>query len=177
MPLPTNPLDVSFSNISSPFEALSKTAKNLNDESDRLTKTIEKLQLALQALNLGVPAWVQFDKWGGEDDSEGLYELGYDRSSGSWGFCLRFSASNDQTGAENTNKWAFNGAPRELRIRAVSHIPKLIEALDKAASKLVQELSEKNSDADQIAQGLGLRPKRCSETCHCEPTALWFPPT
>jgi prefoldin subunit 5 len=155
MSLRFNPLDVSVPKISSAFEALSKTAKKLNDESDKLTKTIEKLDLALQVLNLGVPAWVQFDKWCGEDDSEGYYEVGYDKSMGSWGLCLRSFASNDDTGAENSNTWTFNGAPRELRIRAVSHVPVLIEALDKAASQLVQDLSEKNSDADQIAQALG----------------------
>jgi prefoldin subunit 5 len=151
----SNPIDVSVSKISSTFETLSKTAKKLNDESDKLTKTIEKLDLALQVLNLGVPAWVQFDKWSGEDDSEGYYEVGYDKSMGSWGLCLRSFASNDHTGAENSNTWAFNGAPRELRIRAVSHVPELIEALDKAASQLVHDLSEKNSDADLIAQALG----------------------
>ena len=155
MPFRSTPLDVSVSKISSTFETLSKTAKKLNDESDKLAKTIEKLDLALQVLNLGVPAWVQFDKWCGEDDSEGYYEVGYDKSMGSWGLCLRSFASNDHTGAENSNTWAFNGAPRELRIRAVSHVPKLIEALDKAASHLVQDLSEKNNDADLIAQALG----------------------
>lgn len=155
MPFRSTPLDVSVSKISSTFETLSKTAKKLNDESDRLAKTVEKLDLALEVLNLGVHASVQFDKWCGEDDSEGYYEVGYDKSMGSWGLCIRSCASNDHTGAENINTWAFNGAPRELRIRAVSHIPKLIEALDKAASQLVQELSEKNSDADLIAQALG----------------------
>jgi prefoldin subunit 5 len=148
-------IDVSAHKISSTFEALSKTAKKLNDESDKLTKTIEKLDLALQVLNLGVPAWVQFDKWYDEDGSEGYYEISYDKSMGSWGLCLRYFSSNDHTGVENADTWPFNGAPRELRIKAVSHIPELIEALDKAASQLVQSLSEKNSDADQIAQALG----------------------
>jgi len=151
----SNPLDISIPKISSTFEALSRTAKKLNDESDKLSKTIEKLNLALQVLNLGVHAWVQFDKWCGEDDSEGYYEIGYDKSMGPWGLCLRSFASSDHTGAENTSAWTFNGAPRELRIRAVSHIPELIEALNKAASQLVQDLSERNSDADQIAQALG----------------------
>jgi hypothetical protein len=98
---------------------------------------------------------VPFDKWSGEDDSEGYYEIGYDRGMGSWGLCLRSFASNDHTGAENSNTWTLNGAPRELRIRAISHVPELIEELDKAATRLVQDLSEKNSDADRIAQALG----------------------
>jgi hypothetical protein len=142
--------------ISSSFQELAKTAGHLNAESDKLTKTIDSIDTALRAMNIGVSAWVEFAKWTGENDEHGGYEVGYDNVYGGWGLSLRRVCFDDSCPLDDPSfkGWLYNAAPRHLRTQAVGHIPKLIEKLNSEASRIAREISEGNREADEIAKAL-----------------------
>jgi hypothetical protein len=148
---------VPSSQIAQTFEKLSKTAKSINNESDKLSKTVENLDLALRSLNLGVYAWVQFGKWSGENNRSGHSEIGYDKMHSGWGISLR-TIEFDEDGLEDRRtEWTFNNAPRELRLLAIAYIPNLFEALNQKAMNIALELSEKNREIDVFADALGFQ--------------------
>jgi hypothetical protein len=157
MALRPETLGITTSEISAAFQELAKTAQSINAESDKLTKTIEKLDIALRVLNLGVSAWVQFDKWAGDQDVYGYNRIGYDKIYGSWGLCLQTVKIDDGRGGdESVTGWNFNAAPRELRISAISHIFELIKALNKAAADVAKSLATRNYHAERLAEALGM---------------------
>src|SRR5437870_996412 len=110
--------------VASAYRDLSVAAKNLNQVSDELGKTISALDAALQKLNLGVSAWVPI---AGEEDGNGNFwsrGLGYSKVGGEWGIALRTLRGN-YNWEDNTveEKWLFNDGPRWLRADAIEHIP------------------------------------------------------
>jgi hypothetical protein len=154
MALKVEPGTFPIPKIPTKFQDLSQTADSLNSASDRLNRVIEKLETALKSLNLGISARVKFDSWSDEDGNCGYDEIGYNKLGDKWTLALKtVSGILGDEGCDST-EWSFNNAPRELRIRAVAHIPELIEELNKIASKVVQDLEEKTKEADELANAL-----------------------
>jgi hypothetical protein len=139
------------SKLQNTLQELSKTAHAINAESDRLTKTIETLEGALRALNLGVSGWVKFDEWSSETTRVGHYEIGYDRFYNQWGLGIRSVESRGEGTSETRRDWPFNGAPRDLRLQAVGHLGELLDDLNSKAAKIAKHLSEKTKIAEELA--------------------------
>lgn len=157
MALKIEPASIPTERISEKFQKLTQTAASLNAESDKLSVFIEKLEKALRALNLGVSAWVTVDNWEDESKNKRLSEVGYDKSNiGAWGLYLRASVLNDKGMLVSVSNWSFTSAPRELRVRAISHIPELIVALNTTASNVTQVLIQGNKEAEELATALGM---------------------
>ena len=130
--------------VDSLLPSLAATAAKLNEASKSLSALIDRIDGALQRLNLGVTAWTVVAQ--GENGNEGGWseDLGYDRNSRkSWGLMLRKVVEYyGHTDLDEYAEWPFNEAPRELRIRAVKQIPNLLKKLDEASQEIVKNLSD-----------------------------------
>ena len=138
------------------FDQLSNTAQILNVASDRLSKAIEDLDAALSMLNLGITSWVEFSSYGEGPFSE-AEEIGYAKINGTWGIGLRktFDDENDQSRSELT-EWRFKDAPREMRLRAINNLGKLIERLNEDAGKAATTLENRIEEAEEYANAISL---------------------
>lgn len=142
--------------LSKSFQRLAESAARLNDASDELSKAIGPIEAVLKKLNLGISKWHTFA--GGHPDQDGdvwSAEIGYAKVSGKWCVALAERSGNIQSPEyDSSNEWAFNDAPRQLRIRAVKEIPKLLEALIEEADKVTSALEAETTRAQELGETL-----------------------
>ena len=139
--------------------SLAGTAANLNDASKKLSAVIERIDDALQRLNLGVTAWVTVQ---GGTRNKGLYfwveELGYSRIARKWGLTLRRRAGFEGAAVlddlDEDENWPFNDAPRSLRIKAVPKIPELIKELDREAKEVAEQISASVNETAPLVEAI-----------------------
>jgi|SRR5258707_499409 len=138
-------------NVSASFKRLAAAAADLNVASDKLGKSIEALDTSIKALGIGVPAWTLMDN-GGDPHGSGYFwehELCYAKVGSKWGIALRVSSGNAHD-PENgdVEEWLFSDAPRALRIKAVDHLPALLDKLTEAAQKATENINGKLDRAE-----------------------------
>jgi hypothetical protein len=143
--------------LSKSFQRLADSAARLNKASDELSKAVAPTEGVLKKLNLGISKWHTFA--GGNPDQDGDYrsrEIGYAKVGGKWCIALAERSGNIHGGPDDVSEseWAFNDAPRQLRIRAVKEIPKLLEALIDEAEKVTSALETETTRAMGIAETL-----------------------
>ena len=147
--------------------SLAASAANLHEASNKLSALIERIDHALQRLNLGVSAWVTVDC--GDDAGKsgtGYFwseKLGYDRIGRKWGLALRrIEGCEALPESRDDEKWLFNDAPRPLRIKAVRKIPELIRELDQEAREMVGQVAGSIDATVPVVEGIELsaRPQR-----------------
>jgi len=141
------------------FQELSTAAASLNKATDELTKTVVALDGALNQLNIGIPVWVRVTRW---DDDEGGYEveqLGFAKIEGDWCIGTRRLVGHEQSPDPDEVReiWAFNTAPRDLRLRAINELPSLLNELGKAAIQTAEEVNKKLAEAKAFTAALGLK--------------------
>jgi hypothetical protein len=143
------------------IKQLTQTATKLNSASDRFNDVVQKLDGALKSLHLGIAAWFKFNETSDDDMNWETFQVGYDKLDGKWGLAVRKSWGNENWPEDATsNTWLFADAPRDLRIKAVHHIPALLQELNAAALRFTDELVEKTTQADELAEALeALNPK------------------
>ena len=150
---PTPPQDLSQS-----FQRLAESANRLNKASDELSRAIGPIEAVFKKLNLGIAKWHVF--FGPFPDQDGDYhqlEIGYAKMGGKW--CIALAEESGNVHASDPDygsrtSWAFNDAPRQLRIRAVKEIPKLLEALVEEADKVTSELEVETRRAQEVGETL-----------------------
>jgi hypothetical protein len=138
------------------FPKLVESAARLNNASDELSKAVGPIEAVLKRLNLGISKWCVFA--GGMDQS-GYYdqsEIGYAKVAGKWCLAIAERSGNVQAPPddESFTPWAFNDAPRQLRIQAVKAIPKLLEALVEEAESVASALEIETTRASELAETL-----------------------
>ncbi len=137
------------------YQNLSAAANTLNAASDAFGDATSTLDEALNKLNPGVTAWVTVSRSATQEDApwETFEErLGYAKINGRWGLSLCTVTMDSNTGDEETqDSWLFNDAPRNLRLRAIEHVPALIEALAREAAQTAAKVSEGADFARQLA--------------------------
>ena len=143
------------------FQELSTAAASLNKATDELTKTIDALNDALNRLNIGIPMWVRVARWDDENNT-GAYEveqLGFAKIEGVWCIGIRrlFGHEDSPEPDEVRDIWAFNAAPRDLRLRAINELPNLLDELGKAAIKTAEAVNKKLAEAKAFTAALGLK--------------------
>ena len=142
--------------ISEAFKELAESAARLNAVSDELAKAIAPVDAALKKLNLGVVAW--HDYAGTQDVDSGEYwahRLGYAKVDGKWGLAISDVSGNVYHPDDyDESMWLFNDAPRWMRIRAIDHVPQLLEELVKQANKTAADLQAKTKTARDLAETL-----------------------
>jgi hypothetical protein len=133
------------------FQRLSSAALSLNKSSDELSKTVGLLDAALGKLNVGLTVWISFAER--HDDSEySSDQLGYAKINSKWGLGIRTISGNDNfPDEEEDGPWLFAEAPRELRLRAVNHLGKLIEKLGERALETNDKIKVRTKEALELA--------------------------
>ena len=136
--------------VSAAFDKLAESAAELNAVSDELGKPIPAIDAALQKLNLGVSAWVEFDKRS-DPEYERFWDrsIGYARVSGTWGIAIR--SRNGFFDDFETDEWRFNDAPRSYRLEALDKLPELLEQLARVANETASELKRRLASTKQVA--------------------------
>jgi len=141
----------------SAFRELSKTAKSLNDATDRLGKVIETLDAALKGLNLGLQAWVKFEDWSDEDGDWQTEKVGYGKVGGKWGIAITSETGNySNPDGDAYRSWLFNEAPRDLRMKAIAKLQEVIAELNRVAETTVDEINKKTAQVDELALAVRL---------------------
>jgi len=140
--------------ISSAFHELTSHASALNKVSDALGKAVSDIDEGLKKLNLGISVWVRihFDAAGPDDPTYYIEELGYAKIDGKWGTALRtISGSEFTEDDDSVSTYAFNEAPRVLRLKAIDKLPALLKALTDESSRVTKELEGKLASAQAVA--------------------------
>jgi hypothetical protein len=139
------------------FLNLSEASRELNAASDTFGAAITSLDEAINELNPGVTAWVNVSDSADEDAPwvSSVERLGYDKMKGRWGLTLWAGTVDSEEDSETpTGSWLFNDAPRSLRLRAIEHIPELVEALANEASHTAKRVSEQAHYALKLAESI-----------------------
>ena len=140
--------------VQSSFQQLSEAATHLNKASDGLGKLVTELDSALKRLNIGIQSWVDVSRWTTPDGlSYGYDQLGYDKIDGTWGIALQTCSGDERDDGDTIDgRWLFNDAPRQFRIRAVDHIPALLDKIATDATSTAAKIEEKTQQiADVVA--------------------------
>jgi hypothetical protein len=124
------------------LQSLTNAAQNLNELTDRLTAQVGEIETTINKLNLGVSTTVEVES---SSDPALLttyvVRIGYGKVGGKWGFIIDDFIDED---SENTYQmWAFKDAPRDLRLKVVERIPRLLEALVTTSIKLASDINGK----------------------------------
>jgi hypothetical protein len=144
------------SRVQSSFQHLAESSGTLNSASDGLSKLVAELDSALKPLNIGLVCWVDIHApWTSEDGSQTYREqLGYSKKGGKWGVALRTINEFMYNDDPDVEEWAFNDAPRQLRLRAVDRIPELLDEMVKQAAKFTKEIAEKTLQVQQLVSAI-----------------------
>lgn len=141
--------------LPSSLRSLSISAAALNTATLRLTKSIEILDSSLKKLNLGISSWIEISSEHSPDERFwSKEELGYAKVNGKWGLALRvFNGDECVTDEEGTSctEWLFCDAARDLRIRALPHLPRLIVQLNSDAESITSKITERVKEAEELA--------------------------
>ena len=149
--------DSKIAKIQTDFQILSEIASELNAASDGLTRTIGILDEALKKLNVGLMVWVTFRSRGEEERPERYDhdQIGYCKVNGTWGLALRRIWGDEVADWENEDgPWLFNDSSRELRLRSVDSIPKVIAELAKEARETTKRIQDKTKEALELAEAI-----------------------
>lgn len=151
---PSSEADLRSADLQNSFRKLSNAARVLNAASDSFGKATSTLDAALNELNPGVEAWVTIDSL--SDDStpwETIEQrLGYTKTNGRWGLTLCTVTKDERDDSEEiAGPWLFNDAPRGLRLRAIDHLPELVEALASEAAETADRVIGKANLAAQLS--------------------------
>ncbi len=152
-------------NISTSFAELSAASQSLNNVSDALGKAVTDIDEGLRKLNLGITAWVDVFTTLPDHPENPTYmfeELGYTKINTKWGVALRVRSGDESQPyeQEHVQMWAFNDAPRALRLEAIDKLPRLLRKLSEEAQKVTAELQAKLADAQTVASTIQPRVRR-----------------
>ena len=146
------------------LKQLSVASEGLNNVSDIFNEQIKVIEEALASYNIGVTAWVQAYIESYEDcDWQGAvigiietyYSIGYEKSGSKWSLMVASECDyGHPPGQSDRTEWVLRDAPREIRIKAIGAIPKLIEALIAEANRLAAEVTKKTTEARLLAASI-----------------------
>ena len=142
---------------------LTALSQTLDSVSNQLSQQITEIESALNDLNFGVWAWLRDDPLDVEEVSEvgingqrssvhHIQQLGYGKHKGKWGFLVA-SGTQESWGADVTITF-LQDAPREIKLRAIERIHKLLDILAEGLNRVTQKTTEKVMEAREIATAL-----------------------
>jgi hypothetical protein len=147
--------DTLVERVQQTFRQLSVASTALNTISDKLGESIANLDGGLKKLNLGISSWVHFSEGSSED---GFYysfdDVGYAKIGGKWGIAIRCVSGTQSESEDNVEQWAFNDAPRNLRVKAVVKIPDLFEKLLKDAEEITKKVASQIEEVDILTRAI-----------------------
>ncbi len=142
---------------------LTALSQTLDSVSNQLSQQITEIESALNDLHFGVWAWLRDDPLDVEEVSEvgtngqrssvhHIQQLGYGKHKGKWGFLVA-SGTQESWGADVTITF-LQDAPREIKLRAIERIHKLLDILAEGLNRVTQKTTEKVMEAREIATAL-----------------------
>jgi hypothetical protein len=142
--------------VQSSFQQLSIAASALNTASDRLSKLVGQIDAALKPLNVGLECWVNIGIPLHSEDGEQEYreQVGYAKIGGKWGIALKTVDELIFRDDAHIEQWAFNDAPRQLRLKAIDYIQDLLAELSKEAAKFTEKIAQKTGEVQQLVSAL-----------------------
>lgn len=133
------------------YKQLASASRGLNNASDEFKGAVSVLDAALERLNLGVAAWVELSANEDDDGSWWSREVGYTRIGDSWRIALRSGSGDYQSpDRDSVEEWAFDEAPRWMRIEAIARIPDLLEALLKQTEDTTNKLKKRTEQVLEL---------------------------
>lgn len=148
------------------FSRLEGLSAQINQASDSLSTTLAQIEIKLQDLRLGVEAWVHIETTRlcddvGNDDGATLVFLGYGKYNGQWQLLIKSQTDNpDEDGALTRIEGPpvpLRQQPRETRVKAIQHLPALLEILAKNAEATLQMIESQKAVAQAVIDELGLK--------------------
>jgi len=142
------------------FRSLSSRAADLNTLSDKVGKVVSQFDSELSKLNIGIPAWAEFQEWRSMDGLQFATEaVGYAKIGGKWGLAIRkMSGHEDVDDYSEHEEWLFNDAPRLLRLKAIDKIPELFEKLVVEVDRATKAVDTKLKELQDLASALEPEP-------------------
>ena len=133
------------------FSRLQDLSNSLNKKSDELNESLKAFEAMIASFRLGVDAWVKPSLETRTDDHGIEYSttLGYSKATGNWCLTIGYWSSFDEEGSYSP----LNQASRELRIKAIEQLPKLLKALESAADEAVQGVEKARKNMRNIIDG------------------------
>lgn len=144
---------------------LSNLASKLNQKSDTLNKTIEDIEAKLNKLNLGVEAWlenhcVEIGDPDHDRDEEVTSRdeilLGFARFEDGWHLAIKDTvaekdADGDFITADVRSIRTLLTAPRNVRIKAMGLIPRLLDQIKAEAESLLKDIDAAEQSAKKLS--------------------------
>lgn len=149
--------DSNLPDIQKRFATLADAASTLNEASDRLSAAIASLDDSLQKLNLGISVWFTYLDRARNDGSDryDCDQIGYVKINGKWGLGIhRVWGDVGLDDFHESGPWAFNDAPREMRLMAVNKIPGLLHCMAENAINMTQVLGQKAKEVHETATAI-----------------------
>jgi hypothetical protein len=141
--------------VQAALQRIATESNSLNQSTDELNSAIGTLDESLKKFNIGQEAWVEIDSIR-EGAVNTVYELGYARGAVTWGLTLRIREQDLVGGnVRNDGIWAFNSAPRALRLLGVNKIPDLLQKLAEEVSRLASNVRNKARTVQEIVASIG----------------------
>lgn len=132
---------------------LFSSADSLNAVSDQLSNQIAEIEAALAANRVGVPAWVEVDRWtedAGPHRLDYVASLGYDKHNGKWallyGVWCEVTETHDVSFLRDTS--------RQVRIGSLQKLPLLFDKLAEETQKLTEKATKNLAEAKAITSAL-----------------------
>lgn len=152
MPTPRAHL-LDHAHLQSSLQELSASATNLNTLSDQLSKQVAEVESAVNKMGIGLSASVNTESWSDELGEEyDTWRLCYAKHQSKWGFTIEhLSGHVAHEDSHRSETWAFREAPREHRLKAVTKIPELVDALVQKSKDYAADVSATMSYAQALA--------------------------
>ncbi len=144
------------------LKRLGALAQDLNEASDVISKQIVALESALNALRLGVWAWVVIsreselttpDENGKYYELHHMHMLGYGKHKGEWALLVdNYTEEFDE--GDSRSVTLLREAKRDVKLEAVEKLPDLLQEIEKKATEMAKNASEKATELSDLAQSL-----------------------
>ena len=150
--------DFRSAQLKASFQKLALASQTLNTASGKFADSITTLDEAINKLNIGITAWVNVSSSSPTDSAPNQYfeeRVGYAKTNGRWGLSLctvNVLDVPDGLVDDVQGLWLYNDAPRELRLRALKHVPELIDNLASEALRTASSAQEQAELAFELAK-------------------------
>lgn len=137
------------------FSRLEVLSARINEASDSLANTITQIEIKLQELCLGVEVWVHIDTtqiYADSGNDNGLMDefLGYGKYNGQWQLLIKSRSGVQVDDGSRGQPVPLCQQSRELRVKAIQHLPALLEALAKNAEDILQMIESQQVVAQAV---------------------------
>ncbi len=131
--------------ISSALRELSVSAKQLNELGDTVNQAFKSVETAIVKTGVGLPTTIDIGEYDGTS-----YKLGFSKMSGIWRVVIG-EPNLDELDNPYTSYSPWENQPRDIKVFAVTHLPRLIAALHDLAKK---RINDAHNTVAQLARSL-----------------------